>query len=110
MTDKGIARLTMELRRWSTRPTSLSARTARTRILAHLPHRPRRPSWRFVAGSAAIAASALALVLVIGSRDEPIVSGPEPAAEMPQRMIVHQLSSGTKLYIVMQPSGAGDES
>ncbi len=119
MTDRGIERLAAELRRWAERPTDLSPRAARTRVLAHLQDRRRRPSWRLVAGGGALAAGALALVLIavltidrpsIERPDEPVASDSAPAAETGQPTIVHQLSSGTKLYIVMRPDALGDES
>lgn len=109
MSDKSIERLAEELRDWTERPTALPAAAARARILAHLERRPKLPTWRFAAGSAALAASALALALLIGRREVPSSTGPLPAAAAPQQqMIVHQLSSGTKLYIVVEPGAAAD--
>jgi hypothetical protein len=110
MTDDGMNRLARELRHWAQRPTRLSPRAARTRVLADLPGSRRRPAWWLVTAGATLAAGALALVLVIGRRQEPIaVTPPTPAATAAQRTIVHQLSSGTKLYIVMRPATAADE-
>ncbi len=109
MTDQGKKRLSRELRRWAGRPTSLSPRAARRRVLAHLPSRKRHPVWRLVAGGTALTATALAVVLIVDRPSEP-VAAPPPATEVAQQMIVHQLSSGTKLYIVMRPNVAGDES
>jgi hypothetical protein len=48
MTDKGMERLRDELRRWAQRPTSLSPRAARTRVVARLASPRRRPAWRLV--------------------------------------------------------------
>lgn len=110
MTDKGIEQLAKQLRDWAERPTALTAAAARTRVLAHLERRPKRPTWRLAAASAALAASALALVLLIGRREPPVVSGSPSAAAAPQQqMIVHQLSSGTKLYVVVEPAATADE-
>lgn len=106
MTDERTAKLARELRRWAERPTELSPGKARTRVLARLPrHRGsgwRRPGWSLVAAGSALAA-ALALALFLGGRPEPIAEPPAPAARVVQRTIVHQLSSGTKLYIVVRP-------
>jgi hypothetical protein len=114
MTDKGMERLRDELRRWAQRPTSLSPRAARTRVVARLASPRRRPAWRLVSATTALAASALALTLVVGAlvigRQAEPVAGPPPTTAAAQRMIVHQLSSGTKLYIVVQPHTRGDES
>ena len=108
MSGRRIDRLAGELRRWAEQPGALSPRAARTRVLAELPGRRRRPSWRLAAGGAALAATALAVALSVGRQREP-VAGPPAAAEDGQRTIVHQLSSGTKLYIVMRRPGTNDE-
>lgn len=114
MTDKGVERLAAELRGWAEHPTTLSPTAARTRVLAHLPAPARRPVWR-LAGGAVLAVSALVLilgvgVLWVGRRHEPASLPPPPAAEPQQQTIVHQLSSGTQLYIVVQPYRLGDDS
>lgn len=106
-----LDRLAEELRRWTERPAGLSPRAARSRVLARLPQRDRQPVWRLAA--AAGAAAALALALIVGAliddrRGEPPAA--PPAAIQPQRVIVHQLSSGTPLYIVVRPAVAGDSS
>ena len=46
----------------------------------------------------------------MGRREVPApqLTPPTPAVAAP-RTIVHQLSSGTKLYIVMRPAAAADE-
>lgn len=109
MTDHDMKRLAPELRRWAERPTALSPRAARARVVAQLPNRRRRPTWRLVGAAGALAATAMIVALVVGRHDEPVI-GPPPVAASGQRMIVHELSSGTKLYIVVRPSAAGDES
>ena len=53
--------------------------------------------------------AALAVALIIGRPGEPVIE-PPPAAAAAQRMIVHELSSGTKLYIVVRPGAAADQS
>ena len=103
MTDDRFERLAEEIRRWSERPGSLTPRQARTRVLAHLPERRFRPAWRLLAGGAALAATALAVALLVGGRPEPVVGPTAAAPPVVQRTIVHQLSSGTQLYIVMRP-------
>ena len=104
MKDNRFESLAEEIRRWSERPPSLSPRQARTRVLAHLPERRRRPIWRLLAGGATLAAAVLVVMLLVGRPPQP-AGGPPVAASPPdaQRMIVHQLSSGTQLYIVMRP-------
>lgn len=108
MSDQRMDHLVRELRRWAARPGSLPPAAARTRVLARLPGRRRRPVWRLVTGGVALAATVLAVALLVDRPSEP-VAGPPPAAESAQRMIVHQLSSGTKLYIVMRPDALNDE-
>jgi hypothetical protein len=110
MTDNGDERLGRNLRRWAKRPTFLSPQAARTRVVAHLPSRRRQPTWRLVAGGGALTATALAVALIIGRPSEPVTGPPQPTVASSQRMIVHELSSGTKLYIVVRPGAAGDES
>ena len=105
--DRGD-RLAGELRRWAHRPTRLSPRAARARLLAALPARRRRPSWRVLAAGAA-AAGALALALLVGRGPEPAAVAPPAAAVAAERTIVHQLSSGTRLYIVVRPAVPVDE-
>jgi hypothetical protein len=109
MNDKDKQQLTAELRRWAAHPIALSPRMARRRVLANLPSRMRRPAWRLVVAGAALTATALALAMTIGHRSDSIWV-PPPIAETPERMIVHELSSGTKLYIVMQSHDASNES
>lgn len=108
MIDKGTERLAGELRRWAGRPTELSPRAAGARVVARLPRR-RRPVWRLATASTALAAAVLALSLVVGRRDEPAGNPPPPISQTTLRTIVHQLESGTKLYIVVQPNGPDDE-
>ncbi len=108
MSDRDLDHLARELRRWARRPGSLSPRAARTRVVAGLPRRRRRPVWRLVTGGVALAATALALALVVDRPREP-VPGPAPAIESDQRMIVHQLSSGIKLYVVVRPDFASED-
>ena len=108
MSDRDLERLTAELRRWAGRPSCLSPRAARTRVLAHLPSVRRHPDWRLATGGA-LAAAALVMALLVGQRTAPV---PEPrpvTAEIDQQTIVHQLSSGTKLYIVVRPDAGGGE-
>ena len=99
-------RLARQLRRWAERPSSLAPAAARTRVLARLPSRRRRPAWRLAAAAGALATIALALALVLGRRPEPL-PGPPPAAASAERVIVHQLSSGTTLYIVVRTGAEG---
>lgn len=108
MSDRDLDPLIRELRRWAERPGSLSPHAARTRVLARLPRRRGWPVWRLVTGGAALAATALAVALVVDRPSEP-VPGPPPASESDQKMIVHQLSSGIKLYVVMRPDFASDD-
>lgn len=105
MTDQDLAGLTAQLRRWAERPASLSPQIARTRVLANLPSRKNRTAWRLAAAGGALAAIGLALALIVGRQSEPIAA-PPPSEANAQRMIVHELSSGTKLYIVMQSKAA----
>lgn len=109
MTGDRTEKLARELRRWAERPTELSPGQARDRVLARLPRRRdrfgwRRPGWQLAAAGSALAAIALALALVVGGRPEPITEPAAPAGRVAQRTIVHQLSSGTKLYIVVRPA------
>lgn len=110
MREHGMDRLTDELRRWSRRPTRVSPGTARTRVLARLEAGGRTPAWRLAAAGAALAAGALALVLLVGRSEEPAAEqAAAPATATSQSTIVHELSSGTKLYIVVRPiKPAGD--
>ena len=103
MTDERLERFSEEIGRWSERPPTLTPRQARTRVLARLPQSRPRPAWRLVAGGAALAATALVVALLVGGRREPVVGPPAAAPPVVQRTIVHQLSSGTQLYIVMRP-------
>ena len=58
-----------------------------------------------------MAATALAVALIVGRPGEPVATPPTAGvAAGARKMIVHELSSGTKLYIVLQPGAAGDES
>lgn len=107
MSDDGAGRFARELRAWARRPTRLSPQAARTRVLAELAESGRRPAWRWITAGATLAAAAAALILVVGRRPEP-TAPPTPAAA-DQRTIVHQLSSGTKLYIVMRPEVPADD-
>ncbi len=109
MSDRDMDRLTAALRRWAERPPSLSPRAAKTRVLAHLPSHRRRTAWRLLAGGGALIATVAALALLVGRQSEP-VAVPTTTTASAQRVIVHQLSSGTKLYIVMRPSAAEGES
>ena len=105
-----LDRLAEELRRWAERPAALSPQAARSRVLARLPRRNQRPAWRLAAvGAAAALALALIVGTLIGHRPEQPPAAP-PVAIQPQRVIVHQLSSGTPLYIVVRPVVAGDGS
>jgi ferric-dicitrate binding protein FerR (iron transport regulator) len=107
----GMDRLTEELRRWAERPAALSPRAARSRVLARLSRRPPRPAWRLAAAAGAAAALALALIvgaLIVRHHGEPPAAPPVTAPA--QRVIVHQLSTGTPLYIVVRPVVAGDSS
>ncbi|MFQ5349710.1 MAG: hypothetical protein ACE5EG_04615 [Thermoanaerobaculia bacterium] len=108
MSEDRLDELTRELRRWAELPGALSPQAARTRVLAHLPERRRRPLRRLVAAGAVLTATVLVVTLLVGRSSEPI-SSPPAAAESPQKMIIHQLSSGTKLYIVMRPAAVSDE-
>lgn len=107
MTDE-MDRVAEQLRRWAERPAPLSPRAARTRVLARLPSRRRRPAWR-LAAAGALAGLALAMALLVARRDEPVPGAP-PSAPAAERLIVHELSSGTRLYIALQPGGGGDNS
>ena len=101
MSERRLEELSGELRRWAERPGSLSPQAARTRVLARLSDRRRRPFRRLVTAGAALAATALVVVLAVDRPSEP-VSTPPPASQTAQQTIVHQLSSGTRLYIVMR--------
>ena len=99
MTDHDADRWARDLRAWAGRPTRLSPQAARARVVAELSERRRRPVWRW---------SRALLILLVGRRSEPIAS-PPTAAVAAQRTIVHQLSSGTRLYIVMRPQVPADD-
>ncbi len=105
MREKRLEQLTGELRHWAERPGSLSPQTARRRVLAHLPDRRRRPFRRLVTAGAALAAIALVVALAVDRSSQP-VSTPPLASESAPQTIVHQLSSGTRLYIVIRPDVA----
>lgn len=109
MSQDRLDRLAEELRQWTGRPGSLSPRAARTRVLATLPDRRPRPRWGLVTAGAALAALALAAALLVDSPGPPVDRTVPPTADPTHRIIVHQLSSGTKLYIVMRPDSLEDE-
>jgi hypothetical protein len=102
MREDRLEQLTGELRHWAERPGSLSPQTAGRRVLANLPDRRRWPFRGLVTGGAALAATALVVALAVDRSSEP-VSTPPPTSETAHQTIVHQLSSGTRLYIVMRP-------
>ena len=108
MSDRPPDRLTRQLRQWARRPTRLSARVARTRVVARLGARRGRP-WRLITTGATLAAGALALALVLGRPPAPVSESTPTAAPTAQRTIVHQLSSGTRMYIVVRPRTDLDE-
>ena len=109
MTDDGGSGFATELRAWAERPARLSPQAARTRVLARLSAPGRRPAWRLIAAGTALAAGAVALALLVGRPQEPAAPpSPVPAAAA-DRTIVHQLSSGTRLYIVVRPAVPADE-
>ena len=111
MSNDPLDRWTEALRRWAARPTRVSPAAARARVLAELDGGRRSPAWRLAAAGATLAAGALALLLLIGRLEEPIPVQPTaaPAVTAAQRTIVHQLSSGTRMYIVFRPARpAGD--
>lgn len=108
MTDDPVDRWTRELRDWARRPARLSPAAARTRVLAGLGAARRRPPWRLVTAGASLAALGLAVALTLGREERPATTAPQPAAASEQ-MIVHQLSTGTKLYIFVRPGALSDD-
>lgn len=101
MSTDPVDRLTRELRAWARRPPRLSPGAARARVLADLAVDRRRSAWRLLTAGASLAAVALVVALATGRRERPAATVPAPAATS-ERMIVHQLSTGTRLYIVVQ--------
>lgn len=103
MSDRRLRRFESELRHWAERPPALPAGLARRRVEGHLAVAPRRRGWRLALGSAAAVLAVVALALVLRLPPPPAVPSPAAAA-VPERLVVHQLKSGTQLYIVLPPS------
>ena len=95
-----------ELERWARRPPERSAPAARTRVLAQIESRPGLP-WKLPVATALLAGLALVLVLGLrgnrGNRGNPVQPAPpETPSQSPQSLVVLQLQSGTKIYVVMK--------
>jgi hypothetical protein len=87
-----------ELERWARRPPERPAPVARVRVLAQIESRRIGLPWKLPV--AAVLLAGLALGLILGIRRAPV--RPVPPETPSQSLVVFQLQSGTKVYLVMK--------
>ncbi len=106
--DDAVERFEDRLREWGRRPGGLTARVARTRVVAHLPEPARQFPWMRM-----IAAASLLVVLAVAVwRVSPRPAGEASAradivaqAPVDPNVVVWVLDDRTTVYFVLGPGG-----